>query len=162
MIMRGKILRTNLTIPEEFEVSFDLYIKSLKTVFANIFRLTNSTDNNGNHGDRILLITGRQNNKLLFRFSVGSDPDYLFQTADPLPVQEMINVTVKQTDVGGTYKVRVFINDSMVHEVDNPSPYTYESVTAYASDTFSRPADGTIRNLRVLPGNYWFVLVLFF
>ena len=71
-----------------------------------------------------------------------------------MPIEEWMNITVKQADVGGTYKLKVFIDGSMVHEVDNPSPNIYERVTAYSSRGFVRPADGAIRNLKIFPGNF--------
>ena len=161
-IVRGKIVRENFDIPEEFEVSFDLYLNSKRTDSAEghfrIFRLTNTTNDNGNHGDRIirLVAVNRENNDNRFRFlfSVGDDPNYVFKTDTGLPILEWIHVKVKQVNVSGTYKLQVFINDSMLHEVDNPSPNVYRNVTAYANEPYSRPADGTLINLRILPGEH--------
>ena len=159
-IIRGKIVRENFTIPKEFEVSFDLYMNSKRNDTSDghrkIFRMSNTTDYIGNHGDRIFMLSAvnkeENDNTLQFLSSVGDDPSYAYKTDDSMPIQEWINITVKQANVSGIYKLQVFINKSLVHEVENPSPYVYENVTAYASETFSRPIDGFLTNLKIFPG----------
>ena len=122
--------------------------------------MTNTTNDKGEPGDRIfrLAVVNRQGVDNIFRFyfSVGDNHDYVFRMSDSMPILEWINVTVKQANFSGTYKVQVFINGSLVHEVDNPSPVVYENVTAYASEILSRPADGTFINLKIFPGRYYF------
>ena len=69
-----------------------------------------------------------------------------------MPLHQEINITVKQSSDSGSNKLQVFINESKVHEVGNPTPIIFEEVNAYAGDTLSRPVDGTVTQLRILPG----------
>ena len=163
--MRNRAIRTNFTIPEEFQVSFEVYLNSKRDGWRNIFALTNTTNNKGNHGDRIFVLAlaneEGNNNTFRFFFSVGDDPTYSYLPSDEIPVQEWMNITAKQANFSGTYKLQVFINGSIVHEVQNPSPNVYEGVIAYASREFERPVDGMIRNLLILPGKDQFFSLVY-
>ena len=155
MIIRGKIVRTNVSITEEYEVSFDVFLNSYPPEEKRaIFRITNTEGHVGSQGDRIVRLYLQYNRHFLFHFSLGDNPNYEFETTVMMLEQTLYNITVKQSNVSGTYKLQIFINDSMVHEVDNPSPNVFENATAYASDVHWRPVDGTLTNLKILPGKY--------
>ena len=151
-IIRGKVIRTNFTIPEEYQVSFDVFLNSNPPKKRAIFRITNTTGSKGNQGDRIVHLILSNKFKFLFRLALGDDPNYAFETDFIMSEQTLYNVTVKQSNVSGTYKLQIFINDSMVHEADNPSPNIFQGATAYASGLFFRPLDGILTNLKIFPG----------
>ena len=155
-ILRGKVVRTNLTIPKEYQVSFDVFLNSYPTTKGAIFRITNTTGSKGNQGDRIVRLIVNAQHHFLFHFSLGDDPNYSFETSFTMSEKIWYNVTVIQSNVSGTFKLQIFINDSMVHEVDNPSPNVFKEATAYASDLHFHPLDGFLTSLRILPGRFFY------
>ena len=137
-------------------MSFDVFLKSYPLEKRAFFRITNTTEHVGNQGDRIVRMYVSKENYFRFHFALGDNPNYLFQTNFTMTEQTWHNITVKQSNVSGTFKLQIFINDSMIHEVDNPSPNVFHDAIAYASDPHWRPVDGTLINLRILPGTLHF------
>ena len=155
-IIRDHAVLASLQISKEFEVSFNLVIYHYPTPLENkrhILRLTNSEDDTGKHGDRILLIMLKQDMKIYVSSSIGGDYDNIGKADRIVKVNELVNVTVRQIKDGIVYKRQVFLDGSKVNETVNPMPQsTFENVALFVSDRHDRPVLGSVMDFRLETG----------
>ena len=157
-ITRDNIVLNPLRISKEFEVHFSLTVNSHVGelgVPRNILRLTNSLNDKGNHGDRILLLMLQKNLTITISSSIGDDDNYEQTTGTgSISFKVPVNVTVLQIKDGDTYKRQLFLGSTKELEVVNPDPQEFEDVTLYVSDTHHRPVDGNVQDFLLSTGKH--------
>ena len=155
-IIRDHTVLTSLQISKEFDVSFNFIIYHYPKPLLekrHILRLTNSDDDTGKHGDRILLIMLKPDMKIYVSSSIGNDFDNIVNADPTMEFNEVVNVTVRQIKDGSGYKRQVFINGSKEVETANPMPQpTFENVTLFVSDRHERPVFGNVTDFRLETG----------
>ena len=144
-----------------FEVSFQVIVNSAPTERRGIFRLTNSLNETGAPGDRILVLTMDENRKFIFNFPTNIGAGNEITIPNVIALQTVINVTVKQINQMGAETLQIFLDGTNVKEESNNAPIKFENVNAYASDQFYRPVDGNLTNLKIFPGKFYLVSMSF-
>ena len=154
-ITRDSIMLNPLRISKEFEVQFTLTVNThvgALGVPRNILRLTNTLNDVGNHGDRILLLMVQKNLTITISSSIGDDHNYEETTGNSISFKVPVNVTVLQIKDGNTYKRQLFLDGTKELDVVNPDPREFEDVTLYVSDTHNRPVDGNVQDFLLSTG----------
>ncbi|XP_047140419.1 uncharacterized protein LOC105848274 [Hydra vulgaris] len=146
-IVKDKYLAT-VTIPIEYEISFEIFITSYLKVWTNAIHFTNSNDC-CDYGSRVpsLSVNPNQNTAQICS-SVNGSGSYCFAT-QPLPLMQWIKVTVKQFLTNSDYFYSVLINDETVHSVKNTKVSFFDNVKVFISNPWVVAQPGYIRNLYV-------------
>ena len=156
-ITRDSVMLNPLRISREFELQFKLTVNTFVgalDVPRNILRLTNTLNDKGSHGDRILLLMVQKNLTVTISSSIGDDDDYEESTATSISFNVPVNVTVLQIKDGNTYKRQLFLDGTKELEVVNPDPQEFEDVTLYLSDPHHRPVDGNVQDFLLSTGKH--------
>ena len=121
----------------QYIIRFDLEInQNFAPSWLNVFRITSTDNNNGNHGDRVPALFVNKDRSLSFTNSVGSEWNHHFRFEYELNKQYHIEMI--QTEISGSQTVRfcIQIDGEMVHCMRNDNPRTFQAVRLYTSDRF--------------------------
>ena len=158
-------IREGLTLPQEFEISFDLYVYSNKGERQTVLRFTNTDKEHGVLGARIPMVRlDSGSNKLEISFRIDGKDGWNVDTNDEIVLDAQNTVIIKQVQEGSAYKFKVFLNGTEQTTVGNNAPDVFENVwlTTGEDNKNSVPVDGRIENLRVWPGNTFTYFMLYF
>nr|XP_047140253.1 uncharacterized protein LOC105847613 [Hydra vulgaris] len=136
-----------LTIPKEYEVSFEIYLSSTSGLYTNAIHITNG-DNCCKYGSRISTVFFTYNLAAEFNAPVNNDGNYHFYTK-PFTLQKWTRVKIKQYLSAGNYFYTVEIDGEAVHLVKNTNPQVFQNVKLYVSNLWHEAQPGYIRNLIV-------------
>ncbi|XP_065640276.1 uncharacterized protein LOC105848540 isoform X1 [Hydra vulgaris] len=146
-VINGKYLAT-VTIPIEYEISFEIYITSYLQVWTNAIHFTNSSDC-CDYGSRVPSVSFNPNqNTAQVCSSVNGNGAYCIATQS-LPLMQWTKIMVKQFLSNGDYFYSVLVNDETVHSVKNTKVSFFDNVKVLVSNPWVVAQPGYIRNLYV-------------
>nr|XP_047140503.1 uncharacterized protein LOC105848162 isoform X2 [Hydra vulgaris]XP_047140504.1 uncharacterized protein LOC105848162 isoform X2 [Hydra vulgaris] len=147
-IIKGHYL-TTLTMPKQYEISFEVYLTSISTEITNIIHFTNGIDC-CDYGTRIssVFLSTRETTVAEINTPVNGNGNYQIFTK-PLSLMKWTKFTLKQYLSNGNYFFAVEIDGGTVHTVQNNDPRVFENIQIYVSDSWYDSQPGYIRNLFV-------------
>ncbi|XP_065671364.1 uncharacterized protein LOC136089327 isoform X2 [Hydra vulgaris] len=145
VITKGKLLGT-LTIPKEYEVSFEIYLNSTLSTYTNLIHITNGV-NCCKLGSRISTVFF-YNDIAEIDAPVNNNGNYYFYTKS-FTLQKWTRVRIKQYLSAGNYIYTVEIDGDTVHLVENSNPQVFQNVKLFVSNLWHEALPGYIRNLIV-------------
>ncbi|XP_065646556.1 uncharacterized protein LOC136076847 [Hydra vulgaris] len=129
-----------------FVLEFELKLTSFSGGYRNIILLTQEIEN-VQFGGRVLRF-GIIQQKLFVDFPTAGNKS-LYSDFKPLPLDQWIDVSIKQTASRGHYHFSVSINSGTVYELDNLNANTFTNIYVYAGDLRSNAQDGSIKRLNI-------------
>lgn len=141
------------TIPVLFKtwsISFDLILFGTIESFGSILHFTIKNDH-GLYGERTPAIWTLPNNtKLHLASAVNGKPTYTFSSYNDIPINKTTKIKVEQRYdyFYNAFWYNTYINDVIVHSIENSMPGRFENVKVYIADPWHRPANGFIKHYK--------------
>ena len=119
------IIQFNIEINQDFDPTW-----------LNVFRITSTDSNIGNHGDRVPALFVNKDKNFYFTTSLGDDANHHFIFEYELNKQ--YDIAIIQTEISGSHKVMfcIQIDGKLVHCKENERPRKFHVVQLYTSDRF--------------------------
>ncbi|XP_065675442.1 uncharacterized protein LOC136091662 [Hydra vulgaris] len=141
-----KLLTTFKILPKEYVVSLEVFITSSTDYWVNIIHFTIG-GNYGNYGDRTPSIAVI-NNVMQVCSPVSGIVSYC-DFSKELMLNQWIKVRISQLLYNGNYNYTFQVDQETVKTCINTQPQEFTNVKLYASDPWTSPLPGYIRNLVV-------------
>ncbi|XP_047144978.2 uncharacterized protein LOC101236634 isoform X1 [Hydra vulgaris] len=153
MIKRNNLIALLSYLDKAYSISFKIKPKSYSFGLKNIIHLTINKDL-GKYGDRTpaIFFLSDNSHRLSITSAVSGNIIYDFLT-QPLPLNEWTSIQILQIQLNGKYVYSVYLNETMVHSIENTNPQSFENVKVYAANPWYDALDGSIKNLKIISGS---------
>ena len=147
----AKQIATIDTLHKTFDIWFDFFhtINDVKK-YRSIFRLTTTTTNAGNLGDRLPAIHSRpqsRGNNLVLTYTFKDNVKYTID--QPKKIGQWVRFNMRQKLIDGRYIHETFIDGKSVGKVENKNPVIFRNVAVFIGDLIVRPVNGRFDNFKI-------------
>ncbi|XP_047134382.1 uncharacterized protein LOC124812192 [Hydra vulgaris] len=146
-IEQNNIIAVLESLPNEFEISFEVYFTSFLDQWSNVIRFTIGGDVD-TYGDRIFSFF-ILNTLIQFSASINGETDYIIRFLPLFNLMEWNKVSVSQFLENGVYNFVIKKDGVIITTLQNNNVQPFEHVRVYASDPWHLAQPGYIRNLIV-------------
>ncbi|XP_065651452.1 uncharacterized protein LOC136079548 isoform X2 [Hydra vulgaris] len=153
VIKKNNLIALLSYLDDTYSVSFKVKPKSYSLGWKSVIHLTIGR-NLDNYGDRTPAIYFHEDGsgRLYITSAVNGDSNYIFIT-QPLPLNQWSSIQVSQIRLNGKYVFSVYLNESMIHSVENTNPRSFENLKVYGANPWFNAQDCSIKNLKIVSGS---------
>ena len=150
------MLHTIPKLSRTYKVKFDFKPKVFQKDWTNIIHLTTG-GNCCKYGQRIPGVwfhssnSGATKNRLYICSAVNGNGDYCLSSGVIVPRGQWTSVLITQQPEGSRYRYIVKVGNAQLGSVINTQPREFSNVKVYASDNWYNTAQGSLRNLIIIP-----------
>ena len=152
-LSQDNLVDTIPTLYEEFDISFELYIHKGQGISRrNVLRLTNTNDEKGNIGDRIVVfeVYGDLSKSILL--SDSTKPKSLILN-EAVPSQKWIPIRIQQAVIEGKFQLMFWVDGESAGGLMMDTPQVFNNTRVLLGDSYTTALYGTIKNLTISTGN---------
>ncbi|XP_047144908.1 uncharacterized protein LOC105846093 isoform X2 [Hydra vulgaris] len=153
VIKKNNLIALLSYLDEAYSVSFKIKPRSYSLGWKSVIHLTIGKDV-GNYGDRTpaVFFNSDRSGRLYITSAVSGNSNHIFIT-QPLPLNEWTSIQILQIQLKGKYVFSVYLNELIVHSVENTKPQSFENLKVYAADPWYDAQDCSIKDLKVISGS---------
>jgi len=151
-LSRGLVIGTLQNLYKTFDISFDLYLNTYKDQNGGNFGtiLSIFAEIGGRKLPIIISLISAPTPGILFIGQVQNKKFLLFHVPSVFPLKQWKRVQIKQVLANGKYINSIIIDHKIVHTFPETNPRPYKNLQVYASSPYGIPADGYIKNVRII------------
>ncbi|XP_012557255.2 uncharacterized protein LOC105844796 [Hydra vulgaris] len=157
-IQQSNLIAVFDTVPNEYEISFELYLTSFLNQWANVIHFTIYGDSI-KYGDRSFSLFF-SNNLALISSSINGISNYYIWLPSPFTLMEWNKFFISQILLNGIYNYVIKLNGAVIVTLQNTNPQPFEHVRVYTSNPWYSAQPGYIRNIvvtNVIPMSFFAV-----
>ncbi|XP_065651450.1 uncharacterized protein LOC136079546 isoform X3 [Hydra vulgaris] len=153
VIKKNNLIALLSYLDEAYSVSFKIKPNSYSNGWKSVIHLTIGKDLD-NYGDRTpaLFFCDDSSGRLYITSAVNGNKNYMFIT-QPLPLNQWSSIQISQIRLNEKYVFSVYLNESMVHSIENTKPQSFENLKVYAASPWFDAQDGSIKDVKVISGS---------
>ena len=143
-VTRDNMLYADMDVGVDFELEFELTVRSKKGGWTNVFRITTTNNNMGTYGDRLLAVFLISDGRLNICTDTMTQPNHCHSTPDALPLETPQVVRIK---VEGSRKTVHVAGVRVIEVNDLGGRQRHSGARVYFSDKHHNAADASVDSL---------------